>query len=303
MTKRLCLAVVAVALTLAFSGVPAFAEPIFGIAGLPSWPQIASTLNLPKPPTQQLDDEFKKLSAAMARDAHTAGAIGLAVMPVGSDTGQSFGSLRSGRAWSTLKVPVSLAAQRRDAGKAAAAEDKAIKLSDNESAEDLWDFFGSSRAAVDAVTQVLRDGHDTVTQVSSELDSPRSYPGYTDWGLIDQARFGAHLPCLPDSDRVLTLMGSVARNQQWGAFRVNRVRGVTSAVKGGWGPVSDAHRGHIVRQLAVLTTGRGQVAVSMAAIPRTGSFADGVTMLNRIGTYLARNVTSLPAGRCALTMK
>lgn len=137
-----------------------------------------------------------------------------------------------------------------------------------------------------------------VTRVSSELDVPKSFPGYTRWALDDQARFGAHLPCMAGADHIVSLMSSVAANQQWGVAKVGRAQGATTAVKGGWGPVSDTQQGYIVRQLALITTNRGQVAVSMAAIPKTGSLTDGQKMLDQIGSWLSKNWAALPLGRC-----
>lgn len=287
---------IAVAVGLMVGAGTANAGPI--APGLPSWEQLIPGLRLPKSPQQQMSSNFALLQKRLAKNKRTAGQIGLALVAVGADEGQSYGPLKVGRAWSTLKVPVSLASQRRNGVAVAAKETKAIKLSDNDAAEDLWGSLGPSRAAVDAVTAVLREGHDSTTRVSSELDVPRSYPGYTPWALIDQARFGAHLPCLAGSDQIIRLMSTVAPNQQWGIAKVGRTQGAVTAVKGGWGPVSDTQRGHLVRQLGVITTNHGQVAVSMAAIPKSGSFSAGVAMLTEIGQFLARNMTLLPLGRC-----
>ena len=92
-------------------------------------------------------------------------------------------------------------------------------------------------------------------------------------------------------------MGAVASNQQWGV-KTLRTRGVRTAVKGGWGPASDATGKYVVRQLAVVTTPRGQLAVSMAALPRTGSFEDGTAMLDGLGRWIGANLSKLPVGRC-----
>ncbi|MFW0796251.1 hypothetical protein AAFP30_20730 [Gordonia sp. CPCC 205515] len=263
---------------------------------MPPLPEpIAKLLTPPVPPSKKLAGDFAVLQKSLRRSLP--GQVGVAVVPVNSDRAISLGSLRTGRAWSTLKVPVSLAAQRKYGPAVAERENKALTLSDNDAAGALWGSLGGGRVSVDAVTKVLREGHDTRTHVSSEADRPASYPGYTQWALTDQARFGAHLPCMAGSETVIRLMSSVAPNQNWGATKLGHPEAVT-AVKGGWGPATDKSPGYLVRQLAIITTNRGQVAVSMAAVPRSGRFEDGTKMLNRLGAWLGRELATLPMGRC-----
>lgn len=281
-----------------FAATPAAAAP--AIPGLPPLPPLppplAKLFEPPVPVEKKLGSGFVAVQKSLRKK--TPGRLGIAIVPIGSDAAMSFGDLRTARAWSTLKVPVSLAAQRKFGSAVAVKEDKAITLSDNDAAGELWGSLGGGRVSVDAVTGVLREGHDTRTRVASEADTPRSYPGYTQWALADQARFGAHLPCMPDSEHVVRLMSSVAPNQQWGIARVGRAQGATTAVKGGWGPATDKAPGYVVRQLGIISTTRGQVAVSMAAQPRSGRFGDGITMLNAMGKWLGRNLSVLPTGRC-----
>ncbi|MEE3848999.1 hypothetical protein VZC37_01550 [Gordonia sp. LSe1-13] len=271
----------------------------------PSWwprqlpplpPQIAELLEPPVPVEKKLISSFTKLQKSMRKTLP--GKVGLAIVPVGSDRVITMGDLTTGRAWSTLKVPVSLAAERRFGAAVATEEDKAITFSDNDAAGELWGSLGGGQSSVDAVTDVLREGHDLRTQVSSEADDPPSYPGYTPWALADQARFGAHLPCLPGSEHVIRLMSNVASNQQWGVATMGRKQGAVTAVKGGWGPARSGSAGYLVRQLAVITTLRGDVAVSMAAIPSGGSFSKGTRMLDKVGDWLEGHLASLPVGRC-----
>ncbi len=252
-----------------------------------------------KPP-EPLDKKLAKSYAALTKSMRKSlpGQLGIAIVPVGGDEVISLGSLKSGRAWSTMKVPVSLAAQRERGPAVAAMEDKAITFSDNDAAGELWGVLGGGHASVDAVSAVLREGHDVRTHVSSEVDNPPSYPGHTAWALRDQAIFGAHLPCLPDSEHLIRLMSAVAPNQQWGIAKVGRSQGAVTAVKGGWGPATSKSSAHLVRQLGIITTTSGQVAVSMAAIPRSGSFTDGTKMLTRLGNWLGKNLADLPKGRC-----
>lgn len=281
-------------------GATASAAPaIPGLPPLPPLPSISDILGplAPQPPT---GPRLAKSFATLEKSMRKSGRVGLVVTPVGSDVGQSFGGLKTGRAWSTMKVPVSLAAERHGGSTVTALENKAITFSDNDAAGALWGVMGGGRASADAVTAVLREGHDTATRVSSEADAPPSYPGYTQWALVDQSRFAAHLPCMPGSTHILDLMGHVAANQQWGVAKLRKDAKATSAVKGGWGPVDSTTGKYIVRQVAVISTARGQLAVSMAALPRSGSFTDGQQMLNRVVDWMGRNMAFFPMGRCGL---
>lgn len=264
-----------------------------GLPGLPDLPN--GSLGTATVPKAELDKSFRKLTKSMAKSLP--GRVGIAITPVNGDTPVSFGSLKTARAWSTLKVPVSIAAQRKHGRSVLDKETKAIELSDNESAEALWGLLGGGRASVAAVTSVLREGHDARTRVSSELDRPASYPGATPWALTDQSVFAAHLPCMPDTDDVLKHMSRVVANQQWGVAKPKSKK-VTGAVKGGWGPATGTGGGQVVRQLGVITTDRGQYGVSIAALPRSGSLTDGTKMVTRLGQWLLRNLGKFPAGTC-----
>nr|EMP12267.2 hypothetical protein ISGA_2631 [Gordonia sp. NB41Y] len=292
--------IVAVVLALVVVGVTPSALASAGPA-LPPLPEPLRTwLTPPEPPQKALAKSFEPFQKSLAKTYP--GTVGIAIVPVGSDSAITLGKVSTGRAWSTLKVPVSLAAERRLGSAVVSREVKAITFSDNDAAEDLWAALGTTRQSVDAVAAVLREGHDVRTHVSSELDTPSSFPGYSMWSLADQARFGAHLPCMPGSTRVLDLMGSVGPNQRWGVADLARTsRTVTgSAVKGGWGPGTGLSSAFFVRQIGVITTGRGQFAVSLAAVPKSNSFSDGAAMLTRVGDWLGRNITKVPVGRCSL---
>ncbi|MFC3243803.1 hypothetical protein ACFOJ6_17395 [Gordonia humi] len=62
--------------------------------------------------------------------------------------------------------------------------------------------------------------------------------------------------------------------------------------------MNDATGKYVVRQLGVVTTPRGAFAVSMAALPSSGSFEDGIAMLNRVGGWVGANLNKLPVGGC-----
>lgn len=315
-TLRAGAVLLAVATAFGIGGATAAPASAFGssapqLPALPPLPPLPDELAflLPQPPVKdKLDKSFASLQKSMAKTLP--GGVGLAVTPVGSSTTLTFGTVTTGRAWSTMKIPVSLAAERVAGPEATYStggedaeeigigelEDKAITVSDNDSAEALWGYLGGGHRSVDAVTSVLREGGDHTTRVSSELDTPKSYPGHTRWTVADQSRFGAHLPCMSGSENILDLMGSVGANQRWGV--ASRKAGLDAAVKGGWGPATSDSGKHVVRQIGVVTTSRGRFAVSMIALPRNGSFSTATAMLDRVGEWVGKNVSSMPVGRC-----
>lgn len=238
---------------------------------------------------------YASTTADFRRTAAAIGApVGVAIGPVGGVAvpALTLGDQTTRVAWSTIKVPLAVAAER--AGGPSAAEMAAIVNSDNAAAEQLWSSLGTATEAAAAVTAVLREGADRRTVVPSEhLRAGFTIFGQTEWALPDAATFTANLPCLPGSAHVVSLMGQVAGNQQWG---VEVMRTPTSTgVKGGWGP-GDAG-GYLVRQIGLIRYRDGQAtAVAMSAVG--GSMNDGIASLNTLAGWLDRHITQLPRGRC-----
>jgi hypothetical protein len=73
----------------------------------------------------------------------------------------TYGSWASGAAWSTLKVPLSIAALTANPDAATPIMQQAISQSDNAAADQLWSMLGDPQAAADAVEAVLTEGGDT----------------------------------------------------------------------------------------------------------------------------------------------
>ncbi len=228
---------------------------------------------------------FRKLVAQLP------GREGVAVSAVG--LGQQvhrLGSLKTGAAWSTAKVPVAMAAI--EAGVARSTDlRKAITASDNAAAERLWAALGGGRRAADAATAQLRAAGDRRTKVQSVRVRPGYTPfGQTSWALIDQARFSAGMTCLSAGRRVLGLMGEVVSGQRWGLGSTGR----TAQFKGGWGP--DGSGRYLVRQMGVLELSNGRrIAVTAATIPSDGSFESGTRSLTLIARWLVRHVNTRAA--------
>jgi hypothetical protein len=224
------------------------------------------------------------------------GEVGAVIGPPGSSEAVSVGSLRSGSAWSTSKVPIALRVLE-DAGgpgglSSAQAEEmrNAITLSDNEAAAALFGSLershGGLAGASAAIDEVLREGGDGGTQISTQGRGEFSTYGQTEWSLVNQQRFMSSLAagCLGDSgssDYVLDLMGEVS-SDTWGLGSA----GLPARWKGGWGPGVDG--GYLVRQMGILYVGDKQAVVTLAARPADGQFATGESMATAVAQWLAK---------------
>ncbi|MEU6560490.1 hypothetical protein [Nocardia nova] len=221
------------------------------------------------------------------------GHAGMAIMAVGGQRIAQMGDWTSGPAWSTMKVPLTLAVLRTNGNTSTYQMSAAITESDNSAADGLWQSLGAPDAAAHAVQAVLREGGDSTTAVpASRARAEYSAFGQADWALGDQVRFAAQLPCLPDADTVTTLMGKVVWGQQWGLGHLDDAR-----FKGGWGP--DPNGSYLVRQFGLLTTPNGDVAIALAAQATSGTFDDGTQILNKMSGLLTKHLNDLPAGHCA----
>ncbi|MQY29616.1 hypothetical protein [Nocardia aurantia] len=269
-------------------------------AGVPMPADLGPTASPQPTGAPQADTVTRTLAAdfaAMQGDLH--GSVGIALLPVGGRQMTTLGNWTTGVAWSTIKVPLALAALRLDATGLADSAAAAITASDNDAAQALWDALGGGEQAADAVEAVLRETGDGTTDIADRhnptaresVDDQMSF-GATVWSLVDQARFASKLPCLDHAAPVMTLMGEITASQSYG------LGGFPGAeFKGGWGPDDDTGN-YLVRQFGLLPTRAGQVAVSIAAQPDSGSFDDATAMLDQVSALLARHQRELGGGRC-----
>lgn len=240
----------------------------------------------PAPPAAgDLSASFEDLAATLP-----AGEVGVAIFDGQSVT--RYGSWNVGAAWSTIKVPLSIAALRVDPGSAQDQMEQAISQSDNAAADYLWSMLGDPNTAADAVDSVLREGGDLSTIVQSQQVHPPYSPyGQTDWPTDQAAIFAFQLPCITGSASVIAQMRSLGGNQQWGLASFADV-----AAKGGWGPEPDG--GYLVRQLALVTNSVGTFGVSLAAKPADGSFETGKAMLDGVGAWVNPQRNDIQGGHC-----
>lgn len=241
--------------------------------------------------------------AALAAELN--GEVGAVIGPPGSSPAASFGGLQSGSAWSTSKVPIALRVLADTGGpgglSSAQAEQmrSALTLSDNEAAAalfgDLESHHGGLGGASAAVEEVLREGGDGSTRISTQGRGEFSTYGQTEWSLANQQRFMSSLAagCVvgpESSDYVLDLMGEVS-SDTWGLGSA----GLPARWKGGWGPGVDG--GYLVRQMGILYVGNREVVVTLAALPADGQFATGESMATAVAQWLAKQAPRYAAAQ------
>ncbi|HEV7784234.1 MAG TPA: hypothetical protein VGQ28_02790 [Thermoanaerobaculia bacterium] len=236
------------------------------------------------------------------------GEIGVAIGPPGSGPAASTGTLRSGSAWSTSKVPVVmrvLAEAGGPSGLSSSQQDevrRALTLSDNEAALALFgDLERAHRGplgAASAVDEVLREAGDESTQVSSRGRDGFTPFGQTEWPLDQQELFMSRLAagCIgsPEStEYVLGLMGEVT-SDSWGLGSA----GLPARWKGGWGPGTDGR--YLARQMGVLDVGGKEAVVALAVLPDDGQFATAESMATSVAKWLAQRAPEFaaPPGGC-----
>jgi hypothetical protein len=230
--------------------------------------------------------------------ARLGGSEGLAFTRVGGTATTELGSWRTGAGWSTVKVPLALAAVAKAQGQPDSDVQRLIRrsvtASDNAAAEQLWSSLGAPRVAASQVQAVLRSGRDAQTVVQSQRVRPGfSAFGQTRWSLAGQATFVAALPCLRYSHDVLTLMGEVESDQRWGMGAV----GLPAQFKGGWGPGPGG--GYLVRQMGLVTLPNGsRIALAIASEPADGRFDSGTANLTALARWAVDSVKPGAAGGC-----
>lgn len=225
-----------------------------------------------------VDTSFHELSESLPAT------IGIAVAAVGAKP-VSLGAWSSGVAWSTIKVPLAIAALRAGSDNTELVF-KTITQSDNPAAEELWSQLGDPAEAAQRVQAVIREAGDPATVVESRRFRSEYTPfGQTQWSLADQAQFAAGLPQIPDAAPIVDLMHDLSTDHRWGLA----AKGF--AAKGGWGPGRAGD--YLVRQFAIVPTGSGTVGVALAADTYEGGYAAGVDVLNTLADWLVDHLPEL----------
>lgn len=238
-------------------------------------------------PTTTLAADFAQLEKRLHVVA------GVAISAVGTEQApMTLGQWHSGPAWSTIKVPLVIAALRdENPPKVSDAMVAAITESNNAAAESIWASLGDPVTAAHKVDDVLRQTGDPTVVQSQKVRPEFSAFGQTEWPLTEQVRFTSVAVCDNANAPIFALMGQVQADQKWG---LGTVPG--SQFKGGWGPSPSGS--YLVRQMGVLTVPNGIIAVALAAQPASGKFDDGAAALTEIAAWLTTHLSALPAGHC-----
>ncbi|CAB0742064.1 hypothetical protein [Corynebacterium diphtheriae] len=214
------------------------------------------------------------------------GVVGIAI--AGPEGVVTAGTQAGVPAWSTIKVPISIAALRANPGNDVLMR-QAITVSDNDAARALWDSLGSPREKVGAV---LAQGGDPQTQVNDQPVRPEfSVFGQTQWALGPQAMFARHMGCVAGSGPVLDAMSEIVSSQRYGLGSIPGAR-----FKGGWGP--NLSGSYDVRQFGLVPISGVIVPVAVTAQASDGAYESGQQLLTRMATKLASFNGSVPSAEC-----
>src|SRR5699024_3069601 len=153
-------------------------------------------------------------------------------------------------AWSTIKVPIAIAALRDGADEELV--DAAIKESDNDAARALWNKVEWTEGnAQESIETLLKD-------FDSEVEMNDAF-GMSTWKVKDQARFASRLGCVPEADYVYDAMRDIVDWQKWGLAGLEDVHS-----KGGWG-LDDEDGEYTSRQIGVMPVDGGNIGIAISA--------------------------------------
>lgn len=247
---------------------------------------------------------LRKDVAAIAEREHAR--VGVAVRSLAAGALITAGSLPTGVAWSTIKVPLVLARYRladerheNDRDRIDELAARALTRSDNAAAAELFADIETAKGGLVGASRYVGEelgaAGDHVTKINT-VDPGNGFSTYgqTQWSLSAGTQFYRQLAraCVPPRHsigRVLTLMGSVIPSQRWGIGAVTWPRASTVRFKGGWGP--DQTGGYLVRQFGIVQSSDGRgFAVALIARPDDRRFGTGVKVLNDLAAAVAGNV-------------
>lgn len=281
-----------------------------------------------------LREGFEQLQAEELAD------FTIAWAPVGNpDAVQQLGSGDTLDAWSTIKVPIALAAvQERHGSLPEHAENDialSLRVSDNDAARRLWnglEQFGNPGRIVD---DVLDSTGDQATSVGRDAQGNDVPFGRTAWSVADAARFAAGMPCQPYSELVLDDMEAVDPEQSWGlgvltsagrtgpwARDSRQGQGETSlptpsfgdavtfsAVAAGLPHDAMAFKGgwgisddgYLMRQIGVIRSADGAgVGVAMTVQPTAEDHDRGAQALSDAAAWLSASLSAADMGSCGV---
>lgn len=256
--------------------VPPSASVVPGSSGV-SLPSSSTS----QPSTENLAGDLQKIV-----DGVVAVYGGTASLAVSNGSAEFVGGADSALpAWSTIKVPIAIAALRHDPSWESAAA-AAIESSDNAAAETLW-----NSVTPQQVEAVLAEAGAPIAVNTVTTRPEFSIYGQTLWVPSMQARFAAHLPCVDGAQPVLEMMGRIVPGQDYGIGQLDGAR-----FKGGWGP--DNSGKYEVRQFGRVPGPNGDVAIALTAAPADGTYATAQAMATQLAQGLTTITADLPPAAC-----
>lgn len=264
----------------AIDQIPVIGQPIVQAYNqLP--PQVKNAIRLPLPLTTPKPGKAQHVAPAVDVQAQLDRLVadvvgrhgGRATVAVGGFTA---GDNRPEPAFSTMKVPLAIAALRQDQAFYPDAE-AAVTRSDNPAAHRM---FGQVPAA----------GYEgVIREAGARTTTPAGYQMGTLWTTSDQAQFASGLRCVAGHEPVLDMMGRIVDYQHWGLGRIGGAR-----YKGGW----NYHEGgHLARQFGLIPGPNGDIAVAITAHSPKG-YEGSFAMLDELADGLSAMRGDLPTSRC-----
>ncbi|OEY07585.1 hypothetical protein A0K93_06020 [Corynebacterium sp. BCW_4722] len=186
------------------------------------------------------------------------------------------GSLSWLPAWSTMKVPIAMAAAEHceayDDDTIEQLTTAAIEWSDNDAARALWDCMGTDdEASALVAAEVAKAG----TRVAV-----RGAFGTTRWSFAGQARYAHYLSQVDEDNAVVAAMHHIAEDQAYG---LGHIKGVP--FKGGWSDFEPDGSWH-TRQFGWLELDGVRYGVAVGARSEAGSYGDTMDALDAVAEEL-----------------
>jgi hypothetical protein len=187
-------------------------------------------------------------------------------------------------AWSTVKVPIAVAAATAELDGEADVDaliEAAITRSENMPAAELWQLLGGGTSAARQLEELLAPyGEIDALPLATEF-SPTPI-GLIAWPLAGQAEFSSHLPCLTGAEAVYQAMGEIV---PWQVDGLGSIEGMH--FKGGWSAEEDVgSRSYTYRQLGALETQDGVIGMAVLVHPEDGEHATAVQMMDDLADGL-----------------
>lgn len=242
----------------------------------------STTEEAPAPSPSEAESEHVPDDVQALLDRAVANAGGPAAIAV---VGAVAGDDSAYPTWSTIKVPIAIAALHNDPGQAHNAS-AAITVSDNAAAEAM--FTSLPDGAADAV---MNEAGVPVPVNKEKIRAEFSIFGQTLLSTSQEATLASNLRCVEGSEQVIELMGQIAPDQSYGLGQLPGAR-----FKGGWGP--DTAGAYQVRQFGLVSAPQGDVAIAMTALPPSGTYGEGQTMLNTMASEISSELELLPKAAC-----